>query len=599
MAVQAFPSLLRRVALAAPCAALLAACSTAQPDRPSQPEPSSAFRAALSTATAARHMAASANPLATEAGREILRAGGSAVDAAIAIQLVLGLVEPQSSGLGGGAFLMHWDGKRVVAYDGRETAPMAADEKLFLSSDGKAMPFHAAVVGGRSVGTPGAVRLLEVAHKEHGKLPWTKLFEPALRLADSGFPLSPRLHMLLASEKYLKSEAAAAGYFYLPDGAPKPVGTIMRNPAYAATLRAVQAGGADVFYRGAIPADIVKAVRSHRNAGLLAEGDFAAYQVKAREPVCTDYKQWRVCGMPPPSSGGVAVAQMLGVFAARNIAVVPPVTVDGRLEPQADAVHLFSEAARLAFADRGQYLADSDFVPVNVAGLVDAAYLRQRAQLIGERSMGSAKPGAPPGPTTAFAPDPSPPKTATSHISVVDSYGNALAMTTTIEDVFGSRVMVRGFLLNNQLTDFSFVPQAGGLPVANRVEPGKRPRSSMAPTLVFDRASGQLVATVGSPGGSQIIGYVTKALVGIMDWNLDVQQAISLPNFGSRNGPTEVEKSQVSGALIEGLKARGHDVREVDMASGLQGIVRVQLPDGRMGWSGGADPRREGVALGD
>jgi gamma-glutamyltranspeptidase/glutathione hydrolase len=591
--------LLRRITVAAPIAALLAACSAPQSDRPSQPEASSAFRAGLSTVTATRHMAASANPLATEAGREILRAGGSAVDAAIAIQFVLGLVEPQSSGLGGGAFLMHWDGKRVTAYDARETAPMAADEKLFLLPDGKPMPFYDAVVGGRSVGTPGAVRLLEVAHKQHGRLPWARLFEPALRLADNGFAMSARLNMQLASEKHLKSDASAAEYFYQPDGAPKAVGTIIRNPAYAATLRAIQAGGADAFYKGPIAADIVKAVRSHKNAGGLAESDFAAYQVKTREAICSDYKQWRVCGMAPPSSGGVAVAQMLGIFSVRNISVAPPVSVNGKLEPQPDAVHLFAEAGRLAFADRGQYLGDSDFVPVNVAGLIDPAYLRQRAQLIGDRSMGTARPGVPPGTKTAFAPDLSPPKTATSHISVVDGFGNALSMTTTIEDVFGARVMVRGFLLNNQLTDFSFVPQADGLPVANRVQPGKRPRSSMAPTLVFDKASGQLLATVGSPGGSQIIGYVAKTLVGVMDWNLDVQQAISLPNFGSRNGPTEVEKGRMSSTLIDGLKARGHDVREIDMGSGLQGIVRVRLPDGRVGWSGGADPRREGVALGD
>ncbi len=592
-------SVVRRFALGAPVLALVAACSTAPGDRPSQPEASSAFRSGLATVTATRHMAASANPLATEAGLEMLRAGGTAFDAAVAIQFVLGLVEPQSSGLGGGAFLMHWDGKQLVAYDGRETAPMAANEKLFLLPDGKAMPFYEAVVGGRSVGTPGAVRLLEVAHGRHGKLPWARLFEPAMRLADNGFAMSPRLNALLASEKYLKADAAAAAYFYQVDGTPKPIGSIVRNPAYAETLRALQAGGADAFYKGAIAADIVKAVRSHRNAGALAESDLAAYRVKVREAVCTEYRQWRVCGMPPPSSGGVAVAQMLGIFSVRNIAVVPPVMVNGKLEPQPDAVHLFSEAGRLAFADRGLYLADSDFVPVNVAGLTDPAYLRQRAQLITDRSMGTAKPGVPPGTRTAFAPDVSPAKTSTSHISVVDSFGNAVSMTTTIEDVFGSRVMVRGFLLNNQLTDFSFLPEADGLPVANRVQPGKRPRSSMAPTLVFEKSSGQLVASVGSPGGSQIIGYVAKTLVGVMDWNLDVQQAISLPNFGSRNGPTELEKGQVSGALIDGLKARGHDVRELDMGSGLQGIVRVRLPDGRPAWSGGADPRREGVALGD
>ncbi len=302
--------------------------------------------------------------------------------------------------------------------------------------------------------------------------------------------------------------------------------------------------------------------------------------------------------MPPPSSGGIAVAQMLGIFTSRNIAVFPPDDAPA-LEPRAEAVHLFSEAGRLAFADRALYVADSDFVTVNVAGLLDPAYLRQRAQLIGPRSMGTAQPGVPPGASVAWASDPSPLKAATSHISVVDGQGNAVSMTTTIEDVFGARVMVRGFLLNNQLTDFSFVPQVDGRPVANRVQPGKRPRSSMAPTLVFDRGTGALVATLGSPGGSQIISYVAKTLVGVLDWNLDVQQAIALPNFGSRNGPTEVEKGRISAAVIDGLKARGHDVREIDMASGLQGIVRVRLPDGRLGWAGGADPRREGVALGD
>ena len=546
-------------------------------------------------------MAASANPLATEAGREILRAGGSTVDAAIAIQMVLTLVEPQSSGIGGGAFLMYWDGRKVIAYDGRETAPMAADEKLFLLPDGNAMPFYDAVVGGRSVGTPGAVRMLEVAHKEHGKLPWARLFEPAIRLADGGFAMSPRLSMQLAAEKYLKNDAASAAYFYNADGTAKAPGTPMRNPALAATLRAL-AANAGALYTGEIAADIVNAVRSHSNAGRLAATDLAAYRVKRREPICTDYQQWRVCGFPPPSSGGIAVAQMLGILALRNIAASPPIGVmgaTGRLELQPDAVHLFAEAGRLAFADRALYVADSDFVNVKVAGLLDPAYLKQRAQLIGDRSIGVAKPGVPPGTQAAAAEDTSVHKTATSHISVVDGFGNAVSMTTTIEDVFGARLMVRGFLLNNQLTDFSFVPAADGLPIANRVQPGKRPRSSMAPALVFDHASGRLVASVGSPGGSQIIGYVAKTLIGVLDWNLDVQQAISLPNFGSRNGPTELERGQFGASMIEALKARGHDVREIDMASGLQGIVRVQLPNGSFGWAGGADPRREGVALGD
>jgi gamma-glutamyltranspeptidase / glutathione hydrolase len=576
---------------------LLAACATA-PDRPSQPEQSSVFRTGLGTATAQRHMATSANPLATQAGLETLRAGGSAVDAAISIQLVLALVEPQSSGLGGGAFLMHWDGKEVVAYDGRETAPMAVDERLFLAADGKPMAFYEAVVGGRSVGTPGAVRLLETVHRRYGKQAWARLFEPAIRLAESGFAMSPRLNQLLAGEKYLKGDPAATAYFYDPDGTPKAIGTVIRNPEFAATLRAIAAGGADAFYRGPIATDVVQAVQSHSSAGRLAPSDFAAYRVKQREAICTDYKAWRVCGMPPPSSGGIAVAQMLGIFTHRNIAVFPPDDAP-MLEPRAEAVHLFSEAGRLTFADRGLYVADSDFVPVNVAGLIDPTYLKQRAQLIGPRSMGTAQPGVPPGTGVAWAPDPSPLKAATSHISVVDGDGNAVSMTTTIEDVFGARLMVRGFLLNNQLTDFSFVPVVDGKPVANRVQPGKRPRSSMAPTLVFDRQSGALVATLGSPGGSQIIGYVAKTLVGVLDWNLDIQQAIALPNFGSRNGPTELEIGRFGAGVVEALKARGHNIREIDMASGLQGIVRVRLPGGRLGWAGGADPRREGVALGD
>jgi len=576
---------------------LLAACSTPI-DRSGTPEAASGFRLGLTTTTAAQHMAASANPLATEAGREILRAGGSAVDAAIAIQLVLTLVEPQSSGIGGGAFIMHWDGKRVQAFDGRETTPMAADENLFIV-DGKPMSFYDAVVGGRSVGTPGALRVLESAHKQHGKLAWVRLFEPAIRLADNGFAMSPRLHTLLAADKFLSRDASARAYFYNADGAPKAVGTVMRNPDLAQTLRAIATNGVAAFYTGAIAGDIVRAVRAHPNAGKLAETDFTAYQAKERTPLCADYKRWRVCGMPPPSSGGIAVAQMLGIFANRNISVVPPQTVDGRLEPQADAVHLFSEAGRLAFADRNLYVADPDFVPQDMFALTHRDYLADRAKLVTDKSMGRAQPGIPAGYRIAWAQDASPPREATSHISVVDKFGNALSMTTTIEDQFGARMMVRGFLLNNQLSDFSFAPSESGKPIANRVQPGKRPRSSMAPTLVFDRATNQLVASVGSPGGSQIIGYVARTLVGLLDWNLDIQQVISMPNFGSRNGPTEVERGMMSAGLIEGLKARGHEVREIEMTSGLQGIVRVRLPDGRPGWAGGADPRREGIALGD
>ena len=575
---------------------LLAGCATA-PERPSAPEAASGFRPGLQATTATRHMAAAANPLAAEAGREILRAGGSAVDAAIAMQIVLTLVEPQSSGIGGGAFLLHFDGTRVQAFDGRETAPMAADEDLFMA-DGRPMAFHEAVVGGRSVGTPGVLRMLESAHGQHGRLAWARLFEPAIRLADDGFPVSPRLHALLKDEKFLARDPAARAYFYAADGAPKPVGTTLRNPQLAATLRAIAAGGADAFYRGDVATDIVRAVGSHPNAGKLAASDFADYQAKERTPVCTDYKRWRVCGMPPPSSGGIAVAQMLGIFGVRNIAVVPPVGDGGQRQPQADAVHLFSEAGRLAFADRNLYVADPDFIPVDWIALTQPRYLADRARLIGDRSMGRAEPGVPAGYTVAWAADESL-RIATSHVSAVDGFGNAVSMTTSIEDAFGARLMVRGFLLNNQLTDFAFAPSEGGRPIANRVQPGKRPRSSMAPTLVFDRAGGELLASVGSPGGSQIIGYVAKTLVGVLDWNLDIQQAISLPNFGSRNGPTEVEQGRVGGSVIEALQARGHEVREIPMTSGLQGIVRVRLADGRPGWAGGADPRREGVALGD
>ena len=578
------------------CALLLAACASA-PERPSAPEAASGFRPGLQSTTAQRHMAAAANPLAAEAGREMLREGGSAVDAAIAMQMVLTLVEPQSSGIGGGAFLLHFDGRRVQAYDGRETAPLAAEENLFMVG-GKPMAFHDAAVGGRSVGTPGVLRMLEAAHRQHGRLAWARLFEPAIRLADEGFPVSPRLHALLNDEKFLARDPAARAYFYDADGAPKTVGTVLRNPPLAATLRAIAGGGADSFYRGEIAAEVVRIVSSHPNAGRLAAADLAAYQAKERTPVCTDYKRWRVCGMPPPSSGGIAVAQMLGIFAVRNIAVVPPVEIGGQLQPQVDAVHLFSEAGRLAFADRNLYVADPDFIPVDWIALTDPRYLADRAKLIGDRSMRRAAPGVPAGYRVAWAADESQ-RIATSHISAVDGFGNAVSMTTSIEDAFGARLMVRGFLLNNQLTDFSFLPSEDGKPIANRVQPGKRPRSSMAPTLVFDRASGEMVAALGSPGGSQIIGYVARTLVGVLDWDLDIQQAISLANFGSRNGPTEVEQGRVGRSVIEGLQARGHEVGEIPMTSGLQGIVRVRLADGQRGWAGGADPRREGVALGD
>jgi gamma-glutamyltranspeptidase / glutathione hydrolase len=583
-----------RTWLVAVAAAVLSGCAALD----ERARDGATLRAGGAATLAAQQMVAAGHPLAAEAGLEVLRAGGSAVDAAVAIQMVLTLVEPQSSGIGGGAFMLHWDGRKVDAYDGREAAPMAATDRLFLQPDGRPMPFYDAVVGGRAVGTPGVLRMLEDAHRRHGRLPWAQLFAPAIRLAESGFPLSARLHRQLAAEKHLTKDPVAAAYFYNADGTAKAAGTLLRNPALAATLRAIAAGGADALYRGEIASDIVRAVGAHANPGAMTAADLAGYQPKRRVALCTEYRRWRVCGMPPPSSGAIAVAQMLGMLQQYDLAAVPPRRVAGDLEPDPQAVHWLSEAARLAFADRGLYVADSDFVPVPTAGLIAADYLRERAQRIGERSIGTALPGQPAG-QSAGAPDTSAPRIATSHLSIVDRHGNAVSMTTTIEDAFGARLMVRGFLLNNQLTDFSFVPAADGRPIANRVGPGKRPRSSMAPTLVFERASGQLVASLGSPGGSQIIGYVTKVLVALLDWDLELQQAIALPNFGSRNGPTELESGRFGREAIAALTARGHDVREIEMTSGLQGVVRVRRPGGGLAWAGAADPRREGVALGD
>ncbi|RDK09513.1 gamma-glutamyltransferase [Cupriavidus lacunae] len=609
-----------RGALALALSALLGACGTqgggtAAPSAatppgamPPAPEVASGYRPGMSTVYAQRHMAAAANPLATEAGRTILRQGGSAIDAAIAMQAVLTLVEPQASGIGGGAFIMFWDGKRVQAIDGRETAPAGATENLFLRADGKPMEFSEAQIGGRSVGTPGVMRALELAHRQHGRLPWARLFQPAIDLAEKGFPISPRLYTQVTADKFLASSPEMAAYFLDAQGKPKPVGTVLKNPKLAQTLRDIARRGAGVLYSGPIAQDIVARVNGSANAGSLSLADLRNYKAKAREPVCTDYKRWKVCGMPPPSSGGIAIAQILGALQALEtkdpryaLAALKPqsVSTPAAMEANPDAVHAMAEADRLAFADRGLYVADTDFVPVNVAGLLDPDYLATRAALIADNSMGKAQPGVPPGTTVAFAPDRSPPRLSTSQIVAVDDRGGAVSMTTSVEAYFGSHLMVRGFMLNNQLTDFSFVPSEHGKPVANRVEPGKRPRSSMAPTLVFDRESGQLVATVGSPGGSQIIEYVSKTLVGMLDWNMDVQAAIGMANFGSRNGPTEVEKGLVSPALVQALQQRGHRVAEIEMTSGTQAIMRKQGPDGKVRWAGGADPRREGVALGD
>lgn len=537
-----------------------------------------------------QHMISAANPLASAAGRDILRAGGSAVDAAIAAQAVLTLVEPQSSGIGGGAFLMHFrkSDRRVDAFDGRETAPASIRPDVFVTPDGKRRPFRDVSTGGAAVGVPGILRMLALAHKEHGKLPWSRLFDRAIALSENGFPISPRLHAMIRRSKDLRDFPAARSYFLTPDGRAKPAGSLLRNPALADTYKRLASGGAEVFYRGDIARDISAAVaNAARNPATMTRADIAGYRAIKRAPICRPYRTWRLCVMPPPTSGGLTTLQILGLLEGFEMARVPPSSVQ--------AVHLISEASRLAYADRRRYIGDPDFVTVPVDGMLDPDYLRHRAERIsGSESMGKASPGRPRGTENAnLADDEREGFTSTSHLSVIDRDGNAVSMTTTIERAFGSRLMVRGFLLNNQLTDFAFIPRRDGRTVANAVAPGKRPRSSMSPTLVFD-ADGKLFATVGSPGGSRIITYVTKALIGLLDWKLDMQAAIDLPNHANRNGATELEKNTPVAAHADALKRLGHTVKIGSLVSGLHGI-RVS-PDG---YDGGADRRREGVALGD
>jgi gamma-glutamyltranspeptidase / glutathione hydrolase len=509
---------------------------------------------------AQKFMVAAAHPLAAQAGHEVLKRGGSAVDAAIAVQMVLGLVEPESSGIGGGAFMLHWSAanRKLRTYDGRETAPAAATPDRFLSAEKNPLPFLDAAVGGRSVGVPGVVRMLELAHQRHGRMRWHELFTAAIRIADAGFEPSPKLREALERERFLREDAAAHKLYYS--------GNRVVNREYADTLRAIARGGAGVFYEGDIAKDMVLAVRTHAKPGDLSEEDLRKYRALEREAVCGPYRRWRVCSMGPPSSGGIAVLQMLGMLERTSFARAPP--------QSGAALHLFAEAGKLAYADRARYLGDPEFVAVPVKALLNPNYLEKRAKLIGERAM----PLAPPGDTEA----------GTSHFSIVDAHGDVVSMTTTIESAFGSRIMVRGFLLNNQLTDFDFAP--GG---PNSVAAGKRPRSSMAPTLVLENEN-QVRFAVGSPGGSMIINYVAKALVGVLDWGLDVQEAIELPNFGSRNGPTLIEQGSRYGALAADLLQRGHQVETIVLTSGLHGIERV-----RGGWRGGADPRREGAVRGE
>jgi len=508
----------------------------------------------------ARHfMVASAHPLATDAGYAVLERGGSAVDAAIAVQMVLGLVEPESSGIGGGAFMLYWSApfRTLSSYDGRETAPAAARPDRFLNKD-----FFEAAVGGKSVGVPGVLRMLELAHQRHGTLPWRELFEPAIALAEGGFAASPRLRMLLADERFLRDDPQARALYYAADGNPRERIT---NRQYGATLRAVAAQGADAFYRGEIARDLVRAVRAR--GGDLTEQDLAGYEALERQPLCGPYREWRICSMGPPSSGGLAVLQILGLLERTPFARAPP--------QSAEAVHYFAEAGRLAYADRAFYVGDPAFVEVPLHKLLNSAYLAERAAEISARSMRQALPGSTEG-------------VGTSHFSIVDAEGSIVSMTTTIESTFGSRIMARGFLLNNELTDFDFVPGS-----ANQVAPGKRPRSSMAPTIVFD-AAGEARIALGSPGGPNIINYVAKALVGRLDWGLDLQSALALPNFGSRNGPTLLEMGSSYKNLKGELERRNHQVELVPLTSGLHGIERVPG-----GWRGGADPRREGTVRGN
>ena len=589
--------------------ALLTACSSQPPvvawrySVPEQPEAASGHTDKPGWAYS-RQAVAAANPLATDAGLQLLRAGGSALDAAIAVQLVLGLVEPQSSGIGGGAFLLHFDGRRVQAFDGRETAPAGARTDMFLEN-GKPLPFDEAVLSGRAVGVPGAVRMLETAHRQHGTLPWGQLFTPAITLAEQGFQVSPRLHTLLQNDPHLRKDPLAARFFYDAKGQAWPVGHVLRNPEYAHVLRRIAAQGSRALHEGPVAQAIVARTAQPPLAGALSLDDLQTYRPREREALCLDHtaraRTYRICGFPPPSSGQIAIGQILGLLGHTT----PQGAEWAGGLPSPDFVHRYTEASRLAFADRAQFVADPDFVSApggDWRSLLAPDYLRLRSTLIGAQSMKVAPPGQPGGTKTSFAPMPMQPEYGTSHISVVDAHGRAVAMTTTIEAAFGARRMVTtdparpgGFLLNNQLTDFSFAAtDAQGRPIANRVEPGKRPRSSMSPMLVFDKASGELLMSGGSPGGALIIHYTAKLLAGTLHGGLNAQQAISLPNFGSLNGPTLLESGRFGLAMTEALKARGHEVREMEMTSGLQAIERTAT-----GWFGGADPRREGIVLGD
>jgi gamma-glutamyltranspeptidase/glutathione hydrolase len=571
-----------------------AGCALALPEPPPTPHPSeppaTAARVvpAAPEATGDHFMVATADPAASEAAIAILRKGGSAADAAVAAQAVLGLVEPQSSGLGGGAFLLHWDGvtRKLIALDGRETAPRSARADLFLDADGKPLDFMTAAISGRSVGVPGAVRVLELAHRREGRLPWADLFQPAIDLAERGFKVPPALAAALAGDENLKRDPEARAYFYDPAGKPWPAGTTLRNPAYAETLRTIAQGGADAFYRGPIAQAILAEVNSD-GVERMSPQDLLDYRARERPALCRPYRAYDVCSMGPPTSGGIALLQILGILQNFELAPMDP---DG-----AQAFHLIADASRLAFADRDRYVADTDFVRVPVGQLLDPAYLRARAgQIRPDRTIGVARPGRFADPMiVAEASQRQFEPVSTSHFVIVDSAGDIVSMTSSVEMAFGSHRMVNGFLLNNQLTDFSFLPASDGRLTANRVEAGKRPRSSMTPTIVFD-ADGNPAIALGSPGGPNIIGYVAQAVVEMIDWDRSPGEAVAAAHILNRNGPTLIEAKTGALDLRAPLEALGHQVEERELRSGLN---IVQFKDGRL--IGASDPRRDGIALGE
>ena len=531
-----------------------------------------------SAQAAPQSMVAAAHPLAVEAGLEMLRRGGTAVDAAIAVQMVLGVVEPHASGIGGGGFFLHYDGtsRGITVYDGRETAPAGASPTMFLSADGKPLGYREAVASGMSVGVPGLLAMLELAHKEKGKLAWSELFGPAIAAARDGFAVSSRLAAWLQRIPALREEQAIREAYFNADGSPRKQGERIANPALAETMDLIAKQGARAMYEGAVAAEMIDRVRSHPRPGTLSAADLADYKPVKREPVCGPYRVWIVCGMPPPSSGGIAILQVLGL--------IQPFDLQRDAPNDLRAVHLIAEASRLAFADRDRYVADPAFVDVPVAGLLSPAYLAERRKLMSpDRSMGKVGPGVPPGYV----------ERGTSHVSIVDRWGSAVSFTTTIEAPFGAHMMVRGFLLNNELTDFSPRPELDGRPVANRVQPGKRPRSSMSPTFVLDR-DGRLVAALGSAGGARIIGDTLQALIGLLDWDLSAQAAVEMPRVINLNGATELEEGTPIADHAAALRALGHEVQVRRHEGGLAALRRSGD-----GWEGGADPRRDGVARGE